>query len=580
MNGVSVAQFIPFYQPTSPWSYKINMKNLRSLVALSSIIAIFTSTSVLADMSIGGVDAREGGMGFHKWMEPMVEDSEPRHESHGDVILGHADELRLTDEQMGRIYQIYQANQHLIKDISQSAASQSKLIIEGQRVAEVPVVNGMWRYTLPTGAALAAGGHMIAAQAVDASAKVGSLSNPLAVKIETTAPNAPTIRLGNASDTGTKRDGKTTDSVPIFRGRAEPGVWVNVSIDGLSAGRVRSHTKSGAWSFAAPRLANGVHDVNAVAENRAGLQSAATSFQLTVNGERTVMLDASGGQAVTLMASHLLGQRSQGFIVTRVHSGTLQKWVAAASAWRTISAQTSTNPSLSFPKLAELGATGNAAKLRTISFTDTVRWIPASGDVGTAPAFTLLPLDKAGGAIALPPQPGTVPGKVEDIIIGDCCRGLGTRIMWNAPTDGCDCRSTRYSIEVILVNGRTFLYNVPSTVHTGSSGCGCGSTRYSIEVILESGRTFPYNVPSTVHIGSSAEDGAVVSFSIWGATTTGAGEVQTSSSTSSFAAASRSSCNTCNPSSCPPDICSGYGTPVCCPSGSGSTTCCATGGGR
>jgi hypothetical protein len=314
----------------------------------------------------------------------------------------------------------------------------------------------------------------------------------------------------------------------------------------LSAGRVRSHTKSGAWSFAAPRLANGVHDVNAVAENRAGLQSAATSFQLTVNGERTVMLDASGGQAVTLMASHLLGQGSQGFIVTRVHSGTLQKWVAAASAWRTISAQTSTNPSPSFPKLAELGATGNAAKLRTISFTDTVRWIPASGNVGTAPAFTLLPLDKAGGAIALPPQPGMVPGKVEDIIIGDCCRGLGTRIMWNAPTDGCDCRSTRYSIEVILVNGRTFLYNVPSTVH----------------------------------IGSSAEDGAVVSFSIWGATTTGAGEVQTSSSTSSFAAASRSSCNTCNPSSCPPDICSGYGTPVCCPSGSGSTTCCATGGGR
>jgi hypothetical protein len=43
---------------------------------------------------------------------------------------------------------------------------------------------------------------------------------------------------------------------------------------------------------------------------------------------------------------------------------------------------------------------------------------------------------------------------------------------------------------------------------------------------------------------------------------------------------SRSSCNTCNPSSCPPDICSGYGTPVCCPSGSGSTQCCATGGGR
>lgn len=47
-----------------------------------------------------------------------------------------------------------------------------------------------------------------------------------------------------------------------------------------------------------------------------------------------------------------------------------------------------------------------------------------------------------------------------------------------------------------------------------------------------------------------------------------------------YSSTSRSSCNTCNPSSCPPDICSGYGPPVCCPSGSGSTTCCATGGGR
>ncbi len=97
----------------------MNMKNLRRLLTLSSIIAIVTSTSVLAEISVGGVEAREGGMGFHKWMERMVEDSELRHESYGDVILRHGDELRLTDEQIGKIYRIHQANQHRIKGISQ-----------------------------------------------------------------------------------------------------------------------------------------------------------------------------------------------------------------------------------------------------------------------------------------------------------------------------------------------------------------------------------------------------------------------------------------------------------------------------
>ena len=442
-----------------------------------------------------------------------------------------------------------------------SVASQARLIIDGRRVAEVPVVNGMWSYTVPAEAALAAGGHTIAARAVDASGKVGQLSKPLVVKIVTTVPNAPTLRLGNDADTGTKGDGKTTVSAPTFQGRAEPGLWVNVSIAGVASARVRSHATTGAWSFTAPRLAASVHDVSAVAENRAGIRSVATSFRVAVNGERTVMLDGSGGQTVELMASHLLGQGSQGFIVTQVHSGTLQKWVAAANAWKTIPAQTSTNPAPRFRNLADVRAIGNVAELRTIAFTDTVRWIPSGDHVGIASAFTIQPLDKAGGAIALPPQPGTVPGKVGAVIIGDCSRDLPTTITWNAPTDGCGCRSTRYSVEVLLEDGRTLLYNVPSTVNGGSILDGNG--------------------------GSLAGVGAVLSFRIWGATKRGAGAVQASSASSSYAIAlesfqstSRSSCNTCNPSSCPPDICSGYGTPVCCPSGSGSTTCCATGGGR
>jgi hypothetical protein len=55
-------------------------------------------------------------------------------------------------------------------------------------------------------------------------------------------------------------------------------------------------------------------------------------------------------------------------------------------AWKTIQAQSSTSPATGFPNLADVGATGTAAELRTISFTDTVRWIPSGEHVGTAPA--------------------------------------------------------------------------------------------------------------------------------------------------------------------------------------------------
>jgi hypothetical protein len=269
-------------------------------------------------------------------------------------------------------------------------------------------------------------------------------------------PAASTVRLADAADTGTKGDGRTTVSEPTFRGVAPRGQRVNVSIDGVLAGRVRSDAKTGAWAFTLPRLANGSHDVTATAENRAGLQSAATSLAVTVNGQRTVMLDASSGQPVGLMASHLLGQGSQGFVVTKVHGGTLQKWSPAQSAWKTIPAGAA---------VAANVLNQATASIRTISFTDLVRWTPSGDARGTVAAFDIVPLDKAGGATAPAPQAGTVPGKVVDTRIAGMQGVLGQTITWGDPTDGCGCPSTRYSIEVTREDGKTLLYNVPRTVH-------------------------------------------------------------------------------------------------------------------
>jgi len=334
------------------------------------------------------------------------------------------------------------------------AASQVRLMIDGKPAAVIPVAGGTWNYTVPAEEALAAGKHRFAVLPLDASGKAGKLSKPLSVTIETKAPAAPTIGLGALSDTGSKGDGKTTFDTPTLRGVAPRGQWVNVAIDSVPAGRVKSNAKTGEWLLKAPQLASGVHDVTAVVESRSGIRSAATSFEIEVSGQQTVMLDASDRNTVELTPSHLFGQESQGFIVTGVHRGTLQRWSPAQNKWVTFPPK---RPPWSAAMLNAPSAN------RTIAFNESVRWTPASSDVGIGPAFDVIPLDRKGGLTASVPEAGTVPGKILDAKI-NFTAGVGTILTWAAPTDGCGCASTRYSIEVTREDGKTFLYNVAASV--------------------------------------------------------------------------------------------------------------------
>jgi hypothetical protein len=306
----------------------------------------------------------------------------------------------------------------------------------------------------------------------------------LNVTVVTATPAASTVMLDSASDSGVKGDGQTTSATPMLRGVAQPNQFVNISIDDVPVGRVRSHAKTGVWSLRAPPLANGVHDVRAVVVNRAGLESPATSFSFTVNGERTVMLDATGGRTIELTPGHLLGQGSQGFVVTQVNRGTLQKWSAAKNEWLTIPTKAMKN--------TDPASLQKAAAIRKISFNDVVRWTPARGDVGTAPGFCICPSDTAGGQTAPTPAAGTVPGRLVSPSI-DYTAGVGSRITWGAPTDG----------------------------------CGCASTRYSIEVTREDGETLIYNVPSGIGEVAGVSGGRVTHAKLWGATKNGAGEPRT-----------------------------------------------------
>jgi len=363
------------------------------------------------------------------------------------------------------------------------AAAHVRLLIDGQPADLVPVVNGKWTHAVPAEAALAPGKHTFAVRPILASGKVGTTSRPLNVTIAATPPTPPTLMLARVADSGTRGDGRTTANEPVFRGSAQPGQIVSVSIDGVLAGRVKSDARTGAWTLRAPRLANGAYDVTAVAENRAGLQSAAASFACTVDGERTVMLDGTDGTTVELMPSHLLGQGSQGFIVTQVLTGTLQRWSAARNAWVTMP----TKPLATDPATLQ-----RAPAIRRIAFDEVVRWTPGGAEAGLGGAFVVVPLDTAGGATAPNPVAGTVPGRLVSPTI-NATDGVGTKLEWGAPTDGCGCRSTRYSIEVTQEDGRTRLYNVASDV----------KQLWSVQ------------------------GGEVLRARLWGATKTGAGEART-----------------------------------------------------
>lgn len=383
------------------------------------------------------------------------EELEPRTLLDAGMVARLADLIDSSDTGSSKADNItYDTTPSLAGGVS-GAATKVQLFINGTPYGDpLNVANGRWAYTVAPEAALAAGKHTVAVRPINSSGEVGKLSKPLVLKIVTTPPPAPTLRVGNLTAAAAARTGATIVGAATFRGVAQPGQQVSVSIDGVLAGRVRSDAKTGVWAFKSPQLAIGAHEVTAVAENLAGRQSLPTSLTVRVEGLRTVMPDASSGQAIDLMASHVLGGESQGFVVTKVYGGTLQKWSATTNAWQVI------------PKsaLAMDPATLNSAPARrTISINDMVRWMPSNDSLGKVAAFDVVALRKPNAPSAAVPEATTVPGKIVDPLVS-FVPGVGAVIRWKTPIDGCGCKSLRYTIEATLSGGRLAAYNVSSDV--------------------------------------------------------------------------------------------------------------------
>ena len=200
---------------------------------------------------------------------------------------------------------------------------------------------GSWHYA----ASLASGRHAIGATATDTAGNVSGRAI-LALVIDGTAPDAPTLVLAAASDSGASdSDGITSVARPTISGMAEAGSRVVVT-DTTAAGTVTLGTitaSGGAWSLAAPALAQGVNILAATATDAAGNVSAASTLTVTLDtvapatpaAPRLAAASDSGVQGDNLTdakAQTITGTAEAGSTVTLFDNGTQLGTAVAASA--------------------------------------------------------------------------------------------------------------------------------------------------------------------------------------------------------------------------------------------------------
>ncbi|WP_430389232.1 Ig-like domain-containing protein [Dyella sp. 20L07] len=132
--------------------------------------------------------------------------------------------------------------------------------------------NGDWTYTPST--PLSEGPHNLTVTATDATGNTSVPSDAFPLTVDTTAPSAPTIdtvydAVGDVQ--GNLHQGDTTDDTkPKVSGTAEANSTVVVYDNGKEIGRTTTDA-NGKWTFAPSKpLANGNHDLHAIAVDAAG----------------------------------------------------------------------------------------------------------------------------------------------------------------------------------------------------------------------------------------------------------------------------------------------------------------------
>ncbi|MFV3077980.1 beta strand repeat-containing protein, partial [Niveispirillum fermenti] len=148
---------------------------------------------------------------------------------------------------------------------------------------------GAWNFTFTS--ALQDGNRTITAVATNGYGVNSPVSEPLAVTIDTVAPDTPAApAITSATVTGPAGEIISATAVPSIAGAAEPGATIRIIVDGATAGTTTADAQ-GAWRFTfAAGLADGLHSIRIGATDAAGNDSGlsvATGLTVDTSGLET-----------------------------------------------------------------------------------------------------------------------------------------------------------------------------------------------------------------------------------------------------------------------------------------------------
>src|SRR5581483_11813497 len=111
------------------------------------------------------------------------------------------------------------------------------------------------------------GSHVLTAYAEDIAGNFSAPAVPLALTIDTIAPDTPVFALDPGEDSSDPTDGVTSVSTLDFRSTGEPGTELDMSMGGLAADGTLAFAPAGAtlvgpdgrWTMSAGPLADGLY---------------------------------------------------------------------------------------------------------------------------------------------------------------------------------------------------------------------------------------------------------------------------------------------------------------------------------
>ncbi len=104
------------------------------------------------------------------------------------------------------------------------------------------------------------------------------------ITLDTTV-SSPTLNLTIATDSGTKGDSKTNDTVPTINGSAEAGATISIALGSTVIGTTQAND-DGVWQFSIPSsnaLSSGSNSVNITATDVSGNISSATTIDIIID---------------------------------------------------------------------------------------------------------------------------------------------------------------------------------------------------------------------------------------------------------------------------------------------------------